>query len=1140
MKKKSPTIRGRFCPSLKFDLKMKLSVLFFFVSFMTLQANDTYSQQTKITLELNNVTVSELLDEIEASTQFRFIYKLKDINLNRKVSVNVNKQEITTILESVFKTTTTDYNVIKKRVYLIEKKDKPAVNINNLNTSVLKPQKITIKGIVTDENGVPLPGANILEKGTSNGTQTDFDGNYTLNVENTNAILVVSYVGYVKQEVTVGNNKTLNITLVEDAAALDEVVVVGYGTQRVKDVTGSVVQVTSEDFVKGANTNAFQLLQGKASGVQISQSSSAPGGAVEIKVRGLNSVNGGNSVLVVVDGLPNGNVDALNPDDIESIQILKDASASAIYGSRAANGVVLITTKKGSKRGLEVSYNTYVGLQETANRIDMLNGKQYMETLNALDFEADPNNATDPNYTPIYTDEEIATIGKGFDWQDQIFRGGVITNHQLSMSGGSEKATYYGSLNYYDAKGVLRNTGEKRYNARVNINATPTDKLSISLNLNANRTLTDLMPLGTNSISGAVAAALLFDPTLDASLNDQGRYKLNPFIQVENPEAIMQGFNQNRVRNEVLGNAKIEYELFEGFKASLNLGARLSSTKFDSYENRFTQKGLGAQGLGEVINTDNAYGIAEYLLSYEKEMGNHNFKLLGGLTYEKFEDRRVQATASGFLSDVNGTDFFGAANPERYKTETTRFQPALRSYLGRATYAYKDKYLLTASLRADGTTRFSEKNKTAIFPSASVGWQIGSEPFMENQNLFNSLKFRAGYGEIGNQAIGNFETISTFVVGDNAVLGGQVLTGAVPARIPNEDLLWETTKEVNLGLDFAMLDYRLSGSIEYYVRNTSDQLFQRPVPRSTGFGSFRQNFGNVRNQGFDITLSSQNIVSDDFSWSTDLTLSTLKNEVTEVPDFVGGQVTGGGGFAFAGDFWVVKEGEPMAAFFGYQIDGIYSTQEQVDAANTAFPDGSARAALGHPIVRDVNGDNTIDPTDRVVLGKPFPDYNFGLNNSFKYKNFTLDVYVLGVQGIDVFNNLIAESFYPIDPDRNKLAKYYLNRWTPDNPNAPYPSMVEPGRYQDGRKVNKWTVQDASFIRIKNITLGYDIPFKLLGLQSANVYLSLENFFTFSDFDGYDPDANSAGNNSSSSRTQRGTYGDYPLAKTVRIGARFTL
>ncbi len=1133
MKKQPSKLIGLLYYALKVNLKMKLSILLFFISLFTLQANETYSQQKKITIDLNDVSVQQFLDEIESSSEFRFVYKIKDIDLERKVSIKANKELIASVLDRVFKSTTTNYNIINKRIYLVERKKAAIDTSDNLDKSSVI-QQVNISGTVVDENGIPLSGANILEKGTTNGTQADFDGNFSLGVSSNDAVLVISFVGYVTQEVSVAGKTEISVTMIEDAAALDEVVVVGYGTQRVKDVTGSVVQVTQENFVKGANTNALQLLDGKAAGVQISQASSAPGGRVDIRVRGLSSINGGNGVLVVVDGVPNGNVDALGPEDIESINILKDASASAIYGARAANGVVIITTKRGRKGALEVSYSTYTAMQSVAEEIDMLNGRQYMETLNALDFEANPANATDPNYVPIYTDAEIAAIGEGFNWQDQVFRSGFIHNHQLSLSGGGENSTYYASFNHLDSKGVLRNTGEKRYNARINVNVTPNDKLDIKFNLNVNRTNTDLMPLGTNSIRGAVASALLFDPTLDAELNDQGRYKLNPFIQVENPEAVQQGFDQNRARTEILGNTRLEYEVLDGLKVGLHLGARITATKFDSYENRFTQQGLGSEGIGTVRNNDNTYGIAEYTLNYEKEFGDHSLKVLTGLTYEKFVNRVLDADAAGFLSDVNGVDLFDVANPERFSTSTSKIQTTFRSYLARVNYDYKDRYLFTASLRADGVSRFSETNKTSIFPSVSFGWQIGSEPFMENQDLFDALKFRAGYGEIGNSAINNFETLSTFRVGSNAVLGEQVLTGAVPSRIPNTDLVWETTKEVNLGLDFTMLDYRLSGSIEYYVRNTEDQLFQRPVPPSTGFTSFRQNFGNVRNQGLEISLNSINIQKDDFSWETNLTFATLDNEVTEVPDFIGGRVTGGGGFAFAGDFWVVQEGAPMAAFYGYQIDGIYSTQAEVDAANALDP--SFRAGLGHPIVADINGDDRINEEDRVILGKPFPDFNFGINNRLKYKNFTLDVYVVGVQGIDVFNNLIAESFYPIDPDRNKLASYYLNRWTPDNPDSPYPSMVEPGRYQDGRKVNKWTVQDASYVRLKNVTLGYDTSIKSLGIDSANFYISLENFLTITDFDGFDPDANS----SSGSGTQRGTYGDYPLARTVRIGARFSL
>ncbi len=1127
-----------------------LILQFFFMTVLHAHnGNAQYKSTSEIIIKkrIVDLSVKETFDLIEANSEFEMFYLEKDLNKHVKISLKPSsRRSVYDILMEVSRQSGLKFKQVNNGISAspIKNQDrKRAVPIIEVV------EEVEVSGKVSDENGQGLPGASVIVKGTSRGTTTDLDGNYRLSVPE-EATLIISFVGYITQEIAIAGRSKINVQMESDLGHLEEIVVVGYGTQKKKDVTGSVVQVESEDFLKGANTNALQLLNGKASGVHISQSSNAPGGTVEIKIRGANSVNGGNGVLVVVDGLPNGNVDALAPDDIESIQILKDASASAIYGSRAANGVVLITTKQGRQQGLEVSYNTYVGFQNAATRIDMLNGREYMETLNALDFESDPANATDPNYQPIYSDGEVAAIGEGFNWQDQIFRNGLVHNHQLSLSGGNENTTYYASLNYLDNKGVLRNTGETRYNARLNMKVTPIKKLSINFNLNVNRTQTDLLPLGRSSISGVVAAALMFDPTLDAELNDQGRFKLNPFIQVENPESLIQGFDQNRVRNEILGNARIEYEILKGLKMNLNLGTRLNNTKFDSYQNRLTQRGIGSGGIAEVRNDDSSYGLAEYILSYEREVGKHNFKVQGGITYEKFQNRRLEGKAEGFLADTNGSNFFGAANPERFSTVTNRFEPALRSQLGRLNYSYKDKYLLTASVRADGTSKFSDKNKTAIFPSASVGWQIAAEPFMQDQDVVGDLKLRVGYGEIGNQAINNFETIATFVPGGtlingqqvsaNAVLGGQILNGAVPARIPNNNLVWETTKEINIGLDFALFDFRLSGSVEYYVRNTSDQLFKRPVPRSTGFANFRENFGNVRNKGVDISLSSKNITKKDLKWETDLVLSFLDNEVTEVPEFVGGEVTGGGGFGFAGDFWVVKAGEPMSAFFGYQIDGIYSTQAEVDAANAKFTDGSARAGLGHPIVSDVNGDGTIDPSDRVVLGKPFADFTFGLNNRVSYKNFTLDLYVIGVQGIDAFNNLITESFYPIDPDRNKLARYYNNRWTPQNPGAEFPSMVEPGRYQDGRKTNKWTVQDASFIRLKNITLGYDVPLNLSGFKSANFFISLENYVTITDFDGFDPDANAAGDNNSSARTERGTFGDYPLAKTIRIGARFTL
>ncbi len=1023
-----------------------------------------------------------------------------------------------------------------------ENKGKNALVRNTVSPVAENAEQSVVTGRITSEDGEGLPGASVVVKGTTNGTTTDINGDFTLNAPE-EAILIVSFVGYESQEIAVGDRTVIDVQLIEDSEQLEEVVVVGYGTQRKSDLTGSVVQVNSKDFVKGANTNALQLLTGKASGVHISQGSNAPGGTVEIKVRGLSSVNGGNNVLVVIDGMPNGDVNALSPDDIESIQVLKDASASAIYGSRAANGVVLITTRQGKKNETHVSYNAYVGFQNVVKQIDMLDGQEWMRTLNELDFESDPGNATDPGYMPRFSDAEIAAA-QNFNWQDQVFRQSTVQSHQLSLSGGGDNTTYYASLNYLNNDGVIRNSNLERYNARLNLTVNPVEKLSINFNINANRALTAEVPLGT-SYDGVVSAALQFDPTIDAELNDQGTYKLNDFMQVDNPEGVLQGWDRNRAENNLFANARINYEILKGLKINVNLGARLTNSKYEQYQNRFTPQGAGANGTAMVQNRDNTYGIAEYLLSYELVQGLHDFKVQAGMTYEKFENKLLQAEARDFISDANGAYYFQAANSENYLAETNYFTNQLRSQLARVNYTYNNKYLLTASMRIDGSSKFRGANKTAIFPSASVGWQVAEEAFLSSQDFIGSLKLRVGYGEIGNQAISNFETRTTYVPGtiddySNAVLGEVVQTGLVPTRIANEDLKWETTKEINVGVDFALANFRISGSAEYYVRNTTDQLFNRPVPRSAGFGSYRVNFGNVRNKGVDISLNTKNLTGA-LKWETDLTLSFLDNEVTEVPEFVGGRVLSAGGFPFAGEFAIVQEGSPLNAFYGYQIDGIYSTQAEVDVAAAAFPDGSAREGLGHPIVADVNQDGTISPEDRVILGDPFADLIFGFNNRFSYKNFTLDVYFTGVQGIETFNFLVAESFYPIDPDRNKLAKYYNDRWTPENSNSEYPSMVEPGRYQDGRKVNKWTVQDASFIRLRNVTLGYDLPLESRGFSDANVFISFENMLTIApNFDGFDPDANSSGNQGNTARTTKGTFGDYPLARTIRLGFKVGL
>ena len=979
--------------------------------------------------------------------------------------------------------------------------------------------QVQLTGVISDETGLPLPGATILEKNTNNGVVTDFDGNYSIQIADENSVIMISFVGYTTQEISVAGLTDFNFSL-QPSNELDEVVITGYGSQQKRDLTGAIVQVKSEDFVKGANTNALQLLNGKASGVHISQSDSAPGGAIDIKIRGAGSINASNAVLVVIDGLPGGSLTALSPDDIESIEVLKDASASAIYGSRAANGVVLITTKRGKSGEMAVSYENYFGFQGVNERVDMLNGGEYLQVLSDINVEGGGD--------VLSTPAEIAAVGEGYDWQDIIFRNSMVQNHQVTMSGGSDTSNYYVSLNHLNNEGVIRESGEKKYNARINYGLTPNDRFNFNLNVSINRSEIDNVKMGrgSNESVGVLAAALLFDPTIGPEVNSEGYYDVNPLVAIENPEAIIQGWDQQVSSNRIYATASVDYKIIEGLTATARFGTNMSDTRRDLYENDKFQVGRGVNGRSTIRNSESNYWIAEYLAEYTREFGDHDFKLLGGITFESNTTRFHQSVASDMLSHVTTTNLQQSGNAETLNAESGKFKNTLQSSLARINYSFKDKYLVTASIRRDGTSRFSDKFKYATFPSGSIGWKLSSEPFMQNNELFSELKLRAGYGEIGNQGIDNFETITTFEAGSNAIIGGTTVSGAVPARIANQDLKWETTKEINIGVDFSLANNRSSGSIDYFDRNTYDQLFQQPVPLTTGFTSVRTNFGQVKNSGVDFSFSSRN-VDKEWTWDTDIVMSFLKNEVVELPPFAANVISGG--FGFSGNYRITQVGSPILSFYGYELNGIF--QQGDDFANSAQPN----ALPGHPIFVDQNGDNKIDGSDRVILGDPFADFTYGITNRFGYKDFSLEIYVQGVQGIENFSNLAAESLYPINKERNHLAIHYLDRWTTSNTDAAFPSGVNYTSYSDGtNKVNTYTVQDASFMRIKNITLNYNLPLTNVDfIKSGNVYISGENLLTIAPgYVGFDPDGNSDGTGIS-----RADFANYPLSRIIRIGCK---
>jgi len=1090
--------------------KMKLTLTLTLLVFVTF--GNTFSQ-VKVSVQLENANIKEVIATIEKQTEYIFLYKDEIFDLTQKYSVDFEQESFEDVLKSICNTANVDYEIRDDRQIILKEKERG-------NPILLRQDTKTVTGTVSGQDGTPIPGVSVVLPGTTTGAVTGINGEFSIEIPESASLLQFSFVGMKTQEVSIEGRTVVNVIMYEETIGLEEVVAIGYGTMKKSDLTGSVASVRSEEFVKGVTTNALQLLQGKASGVTVNQSNSEPGGAVTIRVRGAGSINSSNSVLVVIDGLPGGDPGSLNPEDIESMEILKDASAAAIYGTRAANGVVLITTKKGTAGAPVVSYNAYVGYQTPTYTFDVLNATQYMQMINDLSI--------DGGNPPPYADSEISAAGEGTFWQDEILRNAWVHNQQLSFNGGSNTSKYYVSLGYLDQDGIVISSGIRKYNTLINLDLQPSDKFRFGLNLNASADLKDVVPNTSdspNENADPLNTAIQFDPRLTPELTEDGEYQRNPTIALDNPLALAYGYDNSARSKRISGSTFGEYEIIEGLKATVKLGVNMNNYRYDRYEDKTTERGASSNGIGQITSNINNYWLFETLLNYDKVFGKHHITALGGATWEEFENLSQYSGARQFLSDVTKTNLLQSGEVETMRVSSSKFKRTLQSLIARANYVYDNKYLVTATIRRDGTSRFSEKNKYAYFPSVALGWRISQEGFLQNSSVISNLKLRAGYGQLGNEGIGNFETIQTFVAGGNTVLGDAVQSGAQPARIPNEDLVWETTEEFNIGLDFGLFENRISGDIEYFVKNTNDQLFNKPVPMSTGFSTVRTNFGTVRNSGVDFSLNTVNLQGE-FKWNTNLTLSTLKNEVIELPPFVGDIITSGG-IGFAGQYSVVQEGSPMRAYYGYHLLGMF--QEGDDIANSPQP----TALPGWPKFEDVNTDGKIDGNDRVVLGDPFPDFAFSMNNSFSYKNFTLDVYIMGVQGIETMNVNLLESFRPINFDRNILTDHYVNRWTPDNPNAPYPSGVNPSVYFAGDKfINNLTVVDASFIRLKTVTLGYDIPVQNVPwFKQAHVYVSGENLITFTDFEGFDPDANQSGTG-----VAKSSYNNYPLPMVFRLGA----
>ncbi|WP_417443150.1 TonB-dependent receptor [Joostella sp.] len=1114
------------------DLKMKLSILFLFAMIFTLQANNTYSQKTKITLDIENSSVGAAIHEVEARTEFKFIFNSDVVDLNKKVSIKLKKVSIEDVLKKIFIGQNVKFEILDRKILL--KKTTTQNNISN-NIGVKFEQEFEVLGQILDNNGTPLPGANVLEKGTSNGTQTDFDGNFSLNVSSGDATLVVSYIGFTTKEVPLNGQNSITITIEESAAALDEVVVIGYGTQKKTDLTGAVSSLKAKDLNPGANASVDQMMQGRAAGVQITQSSAEPGGGLSIRVRGASSINAGNEPLYVIDGFPIDNspplsgssgdvqlgsnesprnpLNSINPNDIESIEILKDASSTAIYGSRGANGVILITTKKGREGRVNVNYSQYTGFQDIAKKIDVLNTTDYINGMNDISVASGDG--------IIFTDEDIQKIGKGTDWQDEIYRTAFVMNHDISASGGDEKTTFFTSLNYYDQDGVVKNTGIEKYIARFNLERNFGEYIKMGVNFNTSlvKDNSSLDGINNNEEGGPIYSALLYDPT-EPIYDSEGNYNQSSNLTINNPLSIIDGVSSLNETNRTFGNIYLNFQLTGDLSAKINVGSDRQTSRRDLYNSTQTLRGESLDGIANISTLERSNELIEFTMSYSKEFNeNHIINALGGVTYQNFTSRMFSGTISSFPSDVIGTDNLGLGDTGNDELTSYKNNNSLLSYLGRVNYSLYNKFLITASLRADGSSRFGKNNKYGYFPSFALGWKLAEEEFIPE--VFNNLKLRASWGETGNQEIGNYASQSTFTTGPNAVYNNTVVSSVIPSRIANPDLKWETTSQFNVGLDVGMFNNRVSATLDYFIKTTKDMLFNLPLPVASGYESILTNIGEMENKGVEVLLNTTNILSDNFKWSTSLNFSAIKNEVK---DLGGLEEIVTGNIQDVGNTSIIKVGSPLASYYGYEVDGLF--QQGDDIASSAQPN----AQPGYPKFVDINGDDVISPADQTIIGDPFPDFTYGIQNSFSFKNWQLDVFMLGQEKADLLNINVIESMYPANFRRNRITEQVIDRWTPENTDTKWPSGVDPFAYGGG-KVNSLVLQNASYFRLKSVQIAYSFSMDSIDVfKSLRVYVTGQNLATITDYSGFDPEANSLGGSN-----VKVDYSSYPISRTFLFG-----
>jgi len=1106
---------------------MKLSAFLIFLLSFHIYARG-YAQN--ISLTEKNAPLEKVFTQIERQSGYQFWYDQQLVAGAAPVDISVRNVPLVDALNALFRGRPLTYAIIRKTIVV-----KQARFVNEL-AAIPPAPTVDIRGRVTDNDGNPLPGASVTVKGARIGAVTDVNGFFELKNIDKQATLSISFTGYVSQEIPVKNTTFFDIMLTPAKNDLNDVVVVGYGTSRRKDLTGSVASVDVAVQEKTPVLGAEQMLEGRVSGVQVSQNQSQPGALFAVRIRGTNSINSSSAPLFVVDGYAGADISMLNPSDILSMDILKDASATAIYGSRGANGVVLITTKRGSGNAPRVAVDAYTGWQTVAKPYKMMNAAQFGDYLNTIQQEQNDLNGVN-NPLP-YTPAQIASFGAGTDWQKAIFSTAPISNYSIAFSRNSAEGRHYLSFNFFNQKGIITGSDYKRGVIRYNLDQNLGSRLKIGMSSQisyAYQNMTTVNTSGGADQPSVLWDAIRFNPVLPIK-DSTGvfTYANGPsgyVLPLGNPVAFISEAKQGGYALNVFANFFAEYEIIKGLKLRSSVGGNYNINGMELF---VPTDIFASAGIGSASQTANRYYnlLNENVLTYDRILNEHNvINATGGFTVQHWYNKSFNAGVSNLSTNALGVNNFGvgiAVPPGSFFLENL-----LMSYFGRLNYRLMDRFLFTATMRADGSSRFGSSHKWGYFPSGAFAWNIGQENFLKSSRLVSELKLRASYGVTGNQEIGSYNSLSQYVTTSYPLgMTPASAVGFIPNNIANPDLKWESTASLNVGADLGLWNNRVSITTDFYAKKTSNLLLFINIPLTSGYTSYLANIGKVSNKGFEFAVTSYNIVRPKFKWSATLNFSTNINRVLNLGSnnqiFVGdlsGSVFNGAGGTSA----ILLPGHPIGSFYGYVFDGIWQSDAQIANSGT-----QQAVSPGDPIYRDLNGDSLINGDDRQIIGQALPKLIYGLSNNFTIGRFNVNIFLQGIWGNKIFN----ENLYEMQngtPGFNKLAYVSTESWHGEGTSNTLPRVSSILRNAVG--VTSDVLENGSFLRVKTVSLSYDLPLPEASrmFKTASVYVTAQNLYTFTKYSGYDPEVNSF---TEDNQLSLGTdYNAYPNYRTFLLGVK---